>query len=98
MYRVTFLERPSRHSRVRPVVVRRDARQTVPREMTGVLWDPTVGGHLPTRPSVTRATRNDARRETPRISITGSDLTMLLSMSGLLGGVLGVVGLIELNS
>ena len=59
---------------------------------------PTAGGHLPTRPSVTRATRNDARRETPRISITGSDLTMLLSMSGLLGGVLGVVGLIELNS
>ncbi|PVY30514.1 hypothetical protein C7458_10445 [Williamsia muralis] len=80
------------------MLVRRDARRTVRSEMTGVLWDPTVGGHKPPRPSVTRTTRNDTPRETPRISVTGSDLTMLLSMSGLLGGVLGVVGLIELNS
>ncbi|WP_133248629.1 hypothetical protein [Williamsia muralis] len=95
---MTFLERPSRQSQGRPVLVRRDARRTVRSEMTGVLWDPTVGGHKPPRPSVTRTTRNDTPRETPRISVTGSDLTMLLSMSGLLGGVLGVVGLIELNS
>ncbi|WP_156045286.1 MULTISPECIES: hypothetical protein [Actinomycetes] len=95
---MTFLERPGRQSQVRPVPVRSDARPTVPREMTGVLWDPTVGGHRPVRPSVTRTTRSVAPRETPRISISGSDLTMLLSMSGLLGGVLGVVGLIEFNS
>ena len=98
MYTVTFLERPSRQSQVRPVLVRPDARRTVRREMTGVLWDPTDGGHRPPRPSAARPTRHDVPRETPRISITGSDLTMLLSMSGVLGGVLGVVGLIELNS
>ena len=98
MYSVTFLERPNRHSPVKPVEVRRESRQTVPREMTGVLWDPSFGGHRPPRPSVTRETRSHTPNEKPRISITGSDLTMLLSMSGLLGGVLGVVGLIELNS
>lgn len=98
MYSVTFLERPGRRSQLRPVLVRRDARPTVPREMTGMLWDPTVGGHRPIRPSVTRTTRSVAPRATPRISISGSDLAMLLSMSGLLGGVLGVAGLSELNS
>ena len=98
MYKVTFLERPSRPSPVRPMVARRAARRTVPREVTGVLWDPSVGGRRPMRPSATHADRNDASRETPRISITGSDLTMLLTMSGVLGAVLGVVGLIELNS
>ena len=98
MYSVTFLERPNRHPPVKPVAVRRESRQTVPPEMTGVLWDPSFGGHRPPRPSVTRETRSHTPNEKPRISITGSDLTMLLSMSGLLGGVLGVVGLIELNS